>query len=410
MQTRHGKARMQTEENSQGESSRSAREEDQGTITVRTGGSNVENVATTAEATNGRGPSTFTIEQVNQIVRTALKQKGARPEHTDDVAEDNAPVWKKKDRMPDIKLAVSIIMKDKWEKLQGPTNYRKWHGGFRTAMIVSNFWPFFEGDYDDIKDSTNPEAQRWHELYSSQAIQALKYACEDDVILTLDDISSPKEALELVEDSNKTQGNAYLWSILKEFFECNQDQAGSVEDFKRQLNKIQARLRAVNEGYKIPLWMLNSAFLCKLSPMFDNRVSVLNADKQITDLRNPTDFNILARQIQDEEQRQQNQDTGSTHALAAIPRCSRCGRKGHSDVAGKNGCFQRPGNEKYRVEFQSRMIKTGTTSKKRANMATSNEQQSGRKRRIEKADFHATNTTAIADVYGPSFNDLSHDE
>jgi hypothetical protein len=302
----------------------------------------------------------FTLKEVEDLIAQAKAEGRAENLREIHVDEDIDQIWKNKDIRPDINLVITITFRDsksKWPKLEGPHNYRQWLDAFKSAMIVSRFWPFFIGEMDRYKESPHEKARSWYTLYQGQAIEALKYSCSKNIEATIRNITDPVEGLRLLEARNKATGNAYIWSILREFFNCSQETAGSVSAFKDQLNRIQDELCAINPAYEIPKWMLNSAFICKLSDILDSKVSVLNADRMLVDPINPTDFNILAREVLDEEQRRLNQDGGTSTTLTTrtnVAFCKRCKKTGHLDIVGQGGCFWNPANKKFKQQFLER--------------------------------------------------------
>jgi hypothetical protein len=75
-------------------------------------------------------------------------------------------------------------------------------------------------------------------------------------------------------------------------------------------------------------------------------------------------------------------------------RCTRCNKKGHLDVDGQYGCFNRPGNEKYRdAAFKG----------KRYRGNDSDGESVEKKRKVEKHDF--TQNIVIEQTYGPDLDE-----
>ncbi len=75
-------------------------------------------------------------------------------------------------------------------------------------------------------------------------------------------------------------------------------------------------------------------------------------------------------------------------------RCTRCNKKGHLDIDGQYGCYNRPGNEKYR---------TSAFKGKHHRGDDSDREGSEKKRKVEKRDF--TQNIVIEQTYGPDLDE-----
>lgn len=56
---------------------------------------------------------------------------------------------------------------------------------------------------------------------------------------------------------------------------------------RNKLIGVQEKLVAVDAGYRLPLWLVNSHFLTALTSAFDNKVAVLSSDESIVSVTDP---------------------------------------------------------------------------------------------------------------------------
>jgi hypothetical protein len=188
----------------------------------------------------------------------------------------------------------------------------------------------------------------------------------------------------LLGERNRQRGSAIVWSLFREFFSTTLANTGSVTEFRNKLVEVQEKLVAVDTGYRLPSWQVNSHFLTALTSAFDNKVAVLSSDESIVSVTDPKDFQTLAREVIQEERRQMNNDDGITLAVSSQKKCTRCGRTGHLAVVGPKGCYRMSQNARYRPKWYNEQLENNG---RRSGTGAAYPENANKKRRIEESDF-----------------------
>jgi hypothetical protein len=312
--------------------------------------------------------------------------------------------------------ALKIILEKDFPKLIGPSNFEEWHRAFKRAMVLSNYWGFFSEDYNDASATT------WHKLGKQKAVEFIKESCSKDKELEIIDAHDPATAYNTLVKNSKPIGNSRFRELQKEWQNTTMASCGSAKEFKAVLLNINRRLLQLNPKYAKSTWDMNSWFINNLTDAFEHKVSALSSDPSVISVENPMSFDDLTLQIVEEEQRLFGKyGEGSVVAAAKdvsydsldnntlltkikdaskemrqirqILHCARCNKKGHLDIDGQYGCFNRPGNEKYRdAAFKGK--------RRRGN--DSDRESIEKKRKVEKHDF--TQNIVIEQTYGPDLD------
>ncbi|PSN59234.1 hypothetical protein BS50DRAFT_682372 [Corynespora cassiicola Philippines] len=111
----------------------------------------------------------------------------------------------------------------------------------------------------------------------------LHSACDGTIRSSLqsESIELPSQAMLLLGERNRQRGGAVVWSLFKEFFTTTLANTGSVTELRNKLVEVQESLLAVDAGYRLPAWQVNSHFLTALTSAFDNKVAVLSSESYI---------------------------------------------------------------------------------------------------------------------------------
>ncbi|KAF1915019.1 hypothetical protein BDU57DRAFT_310965 [Ampelomyces quisqualis] len=311
---------------------------------------------------------------------------------------------------PDMKVALSLLQRDKWPRLTGPANYNEWRDEFTSVAKASRFWPFFD------PDRITPYCPEDEDI----ALELLRATLLPNVKTTIQGFSDPRAAFSKLAVHRAT-GSAYLYTLFRRFLETKLSNSSSVTNFRDEVNSIQEHFRSVDPAYVLPPWLVNLWFLCNLNDSFENRISVLYNDPSVVDLKNPKDFNELANDIITEERRRLVTDGTDSITLAAFghkPKgngngkvCSKCpDRKklGHIYAAAPPGektgyCHDHPANAHLKKAFFDRLNENkghrGRQNNKRGRSNTSPEREESKTRKVETETFRQP-ALAIR-TYGP---------
>lgn len=245
----------------------------------------------------------------------------------------------------------------------------------------------YEGRFNALSTTTIQTVLTKFKRLCRNAMGILHTACDGTIRSSLqsESIELPSQAMSLLGERNRQRGSAIVWSLFKEFLGTTLANTRSVSEFRNKLVEIQEKLVAVDAGYRLPSWLVNSHFLTALTSAFDNKVAVLSSDESIVSVTDPKDFQTLAREVIQEEQRQMNNDDGITLAVNSQKRCTHCGRVGHLAVAGPKGCYRMNQNARYRPKWYIEHLKN--QSRKRSSTETVQLESTAKKRRIEESDF-----------------------
>ena len=313
--------------------------------------------------------------------------------------------------------ALKIILEKDFPKLIGPSNFEEWHRAFKRAMVLSNYWGFFSEDYNDASGTT------WHKLGKQKAVEFIKESCSKDKELEIIDAHDPAAAYNTLVKNSRPIGNSRFRELQKEWQNTTMASCGSAKEFKAALLNINRQLMQLNPKYAKSTWDMNSWFINNLTDAFEHKVSALSSDPSVISVENPMSFDDLTLQIIEEEQRLFGKYGGGPVVTAAKDvsydsldnntlltkmkdtrkemrqirhnlHCTRCNKKGHLDVDGQYGCFNRPGNEKYRdAAFKG----------KRYRGNDGDGESVEKKRKVEKHDF--TQNIVIEQTYGPDLDE-----
>jgi hypothetical protein len=286
-----------------------------------------------------------------------------------------------------VSSAGKAVSESVFKKLVGVTNYEGWKKSFQTMAEIHNLWEMYEGRFDALSTITDQKVSVKFRRLSRNAMGILHTACDGTIGSSLqsEGIKLPSQAMTLLSERNRQRGSAIVWSLFKEFFNTTLASTGSVTQFRNKLVEVQEKLMAVDTGYRLPAWQVNSHFLTALTSAFDNKVAVLSSDESIVSVTDPKDFQTLAREVIQEEQRQMNNDDGITLAVYNQKRCTFCRRTGHLAIAGPEGCYRMNQNARYRPKWYSEQLEN--RSRKRSGTEAAYPENATKKQRIEENDF-----------------------
>lgn len=292
-----------------------------------------------------------------------------------------------------VSSAGKAVSESGFKKLVGVTNYEGWKKSFQTMAEIHNLWEMYEGRFDALSTITDQKVSVKFRRLSRNAMGILHTACDGTIGSSLqsEGIKLPSQAMTLLSERNRQRGSAIVWSLFKEFFNTTLASTGSVTQFRNKLVEVQEKLMAVDTGYRLPAWQVNSHFLTALTSAFDNKVAVLSSDESIVSVTDPKDFQTLAREVIQEEQRQMNNDDGITLAVYNQKRCTFCRRTGHLAIAGPEGCYRMNQNARYRPKWYSEQLEN--RSRKRSGTEAAYPENATKKQRIEENDFVQGSTT-----------------
>lgn len=274
-----------------------------------------------------------------------------------------------------------------FKKLGGVTNYEGWKKSFQTVAEIHNLWEMYEGRFDALSITTNQTVSTKFKRLCRNSMGILYTACDGTIRSSLqsESIQLPSQAMILLGERNRQRGSAIVWSLFKEFLGTTLANTGSVTELRNKLVEVQEKLVAVDAGYRLPAWQVNSHFLTALTSAFDNKVAVLSSDESIVSVTDPKDFQTLAREVIQEEQRQMNNDDNITLAAHGQKRCTHCGRMGHLAVAGPKGCYKMSQNARYRPRWYTEQFES--KGRKRSDAEAAHSDNASKKPRIEERDF-----------------------
>jgi hypothetical protein len=286
-----------------------------------------------------------------------------------------------------VSSAGKAVNEQGFKKLGGVTNYEGWKKSFQTVAEIHNLWEMYEGRFDALSTTIIQTVSTKFKRLCRNAMGILHTACDGTIRSSLqsESIELPSQAMALLGERNRQRGSAIVWSLFKEFLGTTLANTGSVSEFRNKLIEVQEKLVAVDAGYRLPSWLVNSHFLTALTSAFDNKVAVLSSDESIVSVTDPKDFQSLAREVIQEEQRQMNNDDGITLAVNSQKRCTHCGRVGHLAVAGPKGCYRMSQNARYRPKWYIEHLEN--QGRKRSSTETVHPESAAKKRRIEESDF-----------------------
>ena len=252
-----------------------------------------------------------------------------------------------------VSSAGKAVSEPGFKKLVGATNYEGWKKSFQTIAEIHNLWEMYDGTFDALSTTTDQKVLVKFRRLSRNAMCILHTACDGTIRSSLqsEGIEIPSQAMILLGERNRQRGSAIVWSLFKEFFSTTLASTGSVTDFRNKLVELQEKLMAVDTGYRLPAWQVNSHFLTALSSAFDNKVAILSSDESIVSIKDPKDFQTLAREVIQEEQRQTNNDDGITLAVQGQKRCTLCGKPGHLAIVGPHRRYRMAENAKHRPKW-----------------------------------------------------------
>ena len=182
-----------------------------------------------------------------------------------------------------VSSASKAINEQGFKKLGGVTNYEGWKKSFQTVAEIHNLWEMYEGRFDALSTTTIQTVLTKFKRLCRNAMDILHTACDGTIRSSLqsESIELPSQAMSLLGERNRQRGSAIVWSLFKEFLGTTLANTGSVSEFRNKLIEIQEKLVAVDTGYRLPSWLVNSHFLTALTSAFDNKVAVLSSDESI---------------------------------------------------------------------------------------------------------------------------------
>jgi hypothetical protein len=286
-----------------------------------------------------------------------------------------------------VSSAGKAVNEQGFRKLGGVTNYEGWKKSFQTVAEIHNLWEMYDGRFDALLTTTDQKVSIKFRRLCRNAMGILHTACDGTIRLSLqsESIELPSQAMALLGERNRQRGGAVVWSLFREFFTTTLANTGSVTELRNKLVKVQESLLAVDAGYRLPAWQVNSHFLTALTSAFDNKVAVLSSDESIVSVTDPKDFQTLAREVIQEEQRQINNDDGITLAVNSQKRCTFCQRPGHLAVVGPKGCYRMSQNARYRPSWYKEAHER--RGRKRSGTEAACPESATKKGRIEESDF-----------------------
>ena len=286
-----------------------------------------------------------------------------------------------------VSSAGKAVSEPGFKKLVGVTNYEGWKKSFQTIAEIHNLWEMYDGTFDALSTSTDQKVSVKFKRLSRNAMGILQTACDGTIRSSLqsEGIELPSQAIILLGERHRQRGSAIIWSLFKEFFSTTLASTGSVTEFRNKLVEVQENLMAVDMGYRLPAWQVNSHFLTALTSAFDNKVAILSSDESIVSITDPKDFQTLAREVIQEEQRQMNNDDGITLTAQSQKRCTFCQRIGHLAIVGPKGCYRMEQNAKYRPKWYTEQL--DKKGKKRSGANVTRSENATKKSRIEESDF-----------------------
>jgi hypothetical protein len=290
------------------------------------------------------------------------------------------------ERHAKVSSAGKAVSEPGFKKLGGVTNYEGWKKSFQTVAEIHNLWEMYEGRFDALSTITDQKVSTKFRRLCRNAMGILHTACDGTIRSSLqsESIELPSQAMALLGERNRQRGSAIVWSLFREFFSTTLANTGSVTEFRNKLVEVQEKLVAVDTGYRLPSWQVNSHFLTALTSAFDNKVAVLSSDESIVSVTDPKDFQTLAREVIQEERRQMNNDDGITLAVSSQKKCTHCGRTGHLAVVGPKGCYRMSQNARYRPKWYNEQLENNG---RRSGTRAAYPENANKKRRIEESDF-----------------------
>jgi len=286
-----------------------------------------------------------------------------------------------------VSSAGKAVSEPGFKKLVGVTNYEGWKKSFQTMAEIHNLWEMYEGMFDALATTTDQKVSVKFRRLSRNAMGILHTACDGTIGSSLqsEGIELPSQAMILLSERNRQRGSAIVWSLFREFFNTTLASTGSVTEFRNKLVEVQEKLMAVDTGYRLPAWQVNSHFLTALTSAFDNKVAVLSSDESIVSVTDPKDFQTLAREVIQEEQRQMNNDDGIVLAVQGQKRCTFCRKIGHLAIAGPEGCYRMSQNARYRPRWYTEQLEK--KGRKRSGTEAAYMENATKRSRIEESDF-----------------------
>ncbi|PSN61599.1 hypothetical protein BS50DRAFT_625033 [Corynespora cassiicola Philippines] len=197
-----------------------------------------------------------------------------------------------------VSSAGKAVNEQGFRKLGGVTNYEGWKKSFQTVAEIHNLWEMYEGRFDALSTTTDQKVSIKFRRLCQNAMGILQSACDRTIRSSLqsESIELLLQAMLLLGERNRQREGAVVWSLFKKFFTTILANTGSVTELRNKLVEVQESLLAVDAGYRLPVWQVNSHFLTALTSAFDNKVAVLSSDESIVSVTNPKDFQTLARE------------------------------------------------------------------------------------------------------------------
>jgi hypothetical protein len=155
------------------------------------------------------------------------------------------------DHKLDSATAMRKFAQTNFPKLSGPTNFMDWQTEFKRAMIMSNYWGFFDKRYDEGVNTA------WYEAGYQQAMVFLQESCTKEKAMEIQYDTDLIAAINKLERSSKAIGNSHYFSLQREFQGTMQASCGTAKDFKAVMLSINRQLIAMNPKYGKPTWEIN---------------------------------------------------------------------------------------------------------------------------------------------------------